>query len=152
VNYKNLFKKTYTGEKSSYEIFEKWAKSRNIIQFIKKKGSWKQITKNGIRGKFQNRGYEGFPLSDHTSVWKNETGKKILISQPYAYYPGDMMSCFAPPNIHYEKGKSEEDSRKNFTELKIWCKERNLEVKFYDSTNSWYYPHSTILIEIREKE
>ena len=114
INYENLYKKAYTGKESSYEIFEKWAKSRNIIKFIKKTGSWKQITKNGIRGKFQNRGYEKMPLSDHTSVWKDKTGKKILISQPYEYYPGDMMSCFAPPNIYCD----EERSQKNFNELK----------------------------------
>ena len=134
-------------------IFEQWVQSRGISKYLGRYPHWRKVTRAGLRCSLEERfNDKEFPLRDHVTLWRDNQGKKVLISQPYTYYPGDMKSCFAPPNIHYVVGESEKCSLKKIDGLKAWCEQRNLDVKIFPSTESWYLPCSTILIEIREKE
>jgi len=132
-------------------VFDSWVESRNIVKYLDSSPSWRKVTKNGMRGLRSFGCTDEFPLRDHVTLWRDGNGRKVLVSQPYLYYPGDMMSAYAPPNIHYVKGESETKSIKVLDELKKWCESRNLEVKIYNSAESWYNSPGSILIEIREK-
>lgn len=150
-----MFEKTYHGEKSSFEVFEIWAKASNIVKFLESQPQWQKVTKNGLRGlrdPYSDRVPATSHIFDHTSLWIDANGKKVLVSQPYQYIPFDYNSCFSTPNAHYKLMESEKDSLEYMADLVKWAEERNLKVDFLPSRFSWYYPGSTILIEIREKE
>ena len=151
TDYKKMFNQDYTGKESSFDVFKRWAESRGVNKLIRHSPLWQHVTKKGIRGlrdPYQDQ-YR-YPLWDHTSLWQTVTGEKIIISHSYYYLPGDMESCFAPPNIHYVPGESEESSQKEIDKFVSWANVRGLDVKLFGSKHSWYYPGSTVLIEIRE--
>ncbi|MCB2309420.1 hypothetical protein LGL08_23020 [Clostridium estertheticum] len=133
------------------EVFDSWIKNRNIVKYLESYPTWRKVTKKGLRGLRDINYNDEFPLRDHVTLWRDESGRKVLVSQPYAYYPGDMESAYAPPNIHYVKGESEMKSTNVIDKLKDWCEVRGLEVEIYNSAESWYNSPGSILIEIREK-
>lgn len=96
-----------------------------IIKFgrIPKKQDWERFFSTGRNtANLINATKYEMPYSDHDRVFKTETGEICYISQPY-------------PNI--------EDIK---SELIQWASDRNLEIDFYDSSHSWYYPNNTTLL------
>ena len=155
TDYEKMFCRAYTGKESSFDVFKRWAESRGVNRFITSHPVWQQVTRKGIssfRKIYGNPYRDQYPslIWDHTSLWGTVSGEKIIVSQPYAYLPGDMESCFAPPNIRYVPGESEESSQKEIDKFVSWANARGLEIKMFGTKHSWYYPGSTVLIEIRE--
>jgi uncharacterized protein YeaO (DUF488 family) len=138
----------YHNDPERFDSFHKWINSRNIIKKLNL-SCWRQVTKNGLRGlRYPKYTEDDWPLKDHTTLWKAETGKKYIICHPYWGYP--------PTWEQFEKYYNEKSKNCDFEEhlnkLIDWCNERNLKVKFYKSSESWYYPNSTIMYEISERE
>ncbi len=148
AKYKRWWNMTYHGNQSNYEMFKKWCIDRNITRI-----NYRYETKIRGSGLFKNRVLKSHVpyFRDHTTDWTNKYGDKIIVLQPYDYLPNDVNSCFGKTNKYYNKAIEREAAEK-VEKLKKWCNLYGLEVYFYKSEHSWYYPCHTILIEIVKKK
>lgn len=155
MDYKKVFEHWQHLEMAGFDVFCKWVDSRGIVKFLRHCNEWQRLTRKGLRRTRRYDTYDdcytGTHLVDHGTLWKDAQGRKVWVLQPYWHYPGDAGSCFAAPNIHYVEGESERHSQEELDRFTNWCEARNLEVSYYPSGQSWYYPGSTMLIEAREK-
>lgn len=142
--------KRMKGHTEDEKLFTEWVQQNCITEYLGWNPNWKKVTRRGLRGIRSTSDNENFPLYDHCDLWRDSNGKKVLTSQPYSYFPGD----YIPENNYGYDSKEELEaiSKEKFDKLINWCRQRNLEVKFFSSEKSFYNPGKTILIEIREEQ
>jgi hypothetical protein len=129
--YRRIFERLNYGNKSDIDMFVEWCIKNDINRLIETcVTDYRKVTRNGLRG-IRNRNCGDFPFRDHSSLWINNSGFKILVSQPYCLITEDCSS-----NVKKELDK--------------WCIDKNLLAKVHDPAKSWYYPDRTLLIEIIE--
>lgn len=111
--------KPYEATCKDIDIFKKWCRQYNVIQFCKSHDTWVKLDIN----KRERPGIDKTPLEDHAELFRNANKEMIFVTQPYANLK--MIS---------ESG------------LNTYCEKRGLKYKVSEEL-SWHYPKATILIQ-----
>lgn len=111
------------------------AVAEKIFQAFKKQG-WKLLSERGcgcllLSGRHNWRTVHNercqIPGMDHTSCWKNPKGHRVLLTQPYGIYDGDL------------------------PELAAWAKKYDVRVHV-DVEWSYYFPGRSIIIHLERRK
>jgi hypothetical protein len=137
---------TYTCEKSDFELFNKWFVEMNIdkkigVHYWTDLVDYKRFITPNEHDKIPYN-----TMFDHLTCWLGKNGKKYLISHPYWWYPDNWKQF----EYHFKGVPC--DFEPDLKELIKWCNDRNLLVKFYKTSESWYYPGNTIMFHIEEND